>query len=485
MKFRRDLTKTAVAIFALCISCPAYAYEAPIEYILARNYYETALREIDQAQESIKVYMFVISANPKEPESKVMRLLDALVAAKGRGAAVEVHLDQNYAYGSDRQEVEEKSENACQYLKQGGIPVYFDDPSSYAHAKAVVIDERVAIFGSSNWSRSAFDINDETNAIVRSEQFAKEMLEDLSRVENLVPDLPEEIKGIRIPATFTTSEDLMGEMVTSQEERAYDIYLYLLKSFDGNKDRKITVDYDDLAKSLGIDGMTRTEYRRQISKVLRKLQSDYNLIAVDIILNEPAQVVLKEVAGEDTISLPESYWTAGWNRRLTFAGKVMLLLNWQYSNGTFNNWRKSMNDLMKTHHMSRIFIGDGVQELRRLNLVDVRYDDVSPEDSQGPRWRATYSPNQIYDPEALNKQFGELNEKYGKEAVDRAKSYARVVYKENDYEDVLTLIGLESKYGQEVLKEAVGVLEAKAATNPKRHFGYLVGTVKGIAKERV
>ena len=180
-------------ILALALLIPSYAAadEAAIEYIPARQYFETTLHEISQAQKSIKAYMFVIAANPGEPKSKVMRLLDALVSAKGRGVSVEIHLDQNYPYGSERGEVESKNEDAYRYLNQGGIPVYFDDPSDYAHAKAVVIDERTTIFGSSNWSRSAFDINDETNAVVRSEQFAKEVLEDLSRVENLTPELKE------------------------------------------------------------------------------------------------------------------------------------------------------------------------------------------------------------------------------------------------------------------------------------------------------
>jgi len=140
------------------------AYQAEIEYIPDRDYFETALEEINQARESIKVYMFVIAARPDQPGSKVMRLLDALVAAKDRGVDVTVHVDQNVPFGQDPFDggVEGKNENAYAYLKGQGVKIFVDNPYSYAHAKAVIIDGQTAIVGSSNWSASAFEQNNET-----------------------------------------------------------------------------------------------------------------------------------------------------------------------------------------------------------------------------------------------------------------------------------------------------------------------------------
>ena len=63
-------------------------------------------------------------------------------------------------------------------------------------------------------------------------------------------------------------------------------------------------------------------------------------------------------------------------------------------------------------------------------------------------------------------------------------SYAEVVFKENDIDDVRTLAGLEKEYGTDTLKEAVEIVEAKRSTNPKRWMGYLIGTIKGIAENR-
>ena len=168
---------------------------------------------------------------------------------------------------------------------------------------------------------------------------------------------------------------------------------------------------------------------------------------------------------------------------MPFPAKVMLLLNWEYSEGTLVSWQRPVKGLSEVHHISETFIGDGMQELRRLNLVDIRYKDVSGK-TEGPKWAAIYSPSLFYDPTELNKRFESLAQENGKEAVDRAKEYARVVYKENDYEAVLTLIGLEKQYGMEIVKEATGIVEAKSETNPKRHMGYLVGTIKGLAERQ-
>lgn len=82
----RKVRKEFLVLLALLVCSSAIAEETRVQYIPTREYFETTLREVNQAQKSIKVYMFVIAAHADESGSKVMRLLDALVGAKGRGA---------------------------------------------------------------------------------------------------------------------------------------------------------------------------------------------------------------------------------------------------------------------------------------------------------------------------------------------------------------------------------------------------------------
>lgn len=476
-----------VSIVSVAVS--ADAYEADVEYISARDYFKTALREISKAQVSIDLFMFVVSFNPNEPKSKPARLLKSLVEAKKRGVEVNVYLDQNVDLFNGTNEIEGKNNEAVDYIKMNGLNVYMDDKYNYSHSKALVIDKKIALIGSSNWSRSAFNRNQEANILVRSEKFAKEILDDLASVKRNTPAFAQEANVVKIPKVFAMQKDLLGQMVTQQDERAFDIYLWLLMKADTADSKKLSVNYDGLAKSLGIGQMTREDYRRQISKVLRKIEGEYGLIKLKIGYDEPADVVLvgSELnvgTEEKMIHLPEAYWQFGWNRKLNFPGKVMLLLNRMYSDEAENppTWHIGVESLAKKHGISETFIGDGIMELRKYNLVDVRYEAIDSSEER-PRQYGVYSPNEIYDPRELEKRFNEINLKEGEDRVQRAREYAEVVFKQNDYEDVLTLIGLEKLYGKKVVEEAVGILNQKRVTSPKRHMGYLVGTIKGIAEQ--
>jgi len=358
---------------------PLEAYEADIEYVSARDYFDTALREINQAEKSVQVFMYLVSFRSEKRTSKIAELLDALIAAKKRGVEVDVYLDQNIKFGGETHSIGGKNREAVQYLRDNGINPHLDDKYIISHSKVIVIDEKTVLMGSSNWSKYAFNRNNEADILVRSERFAKEVLKDLSQDE-VTESALNDGTIIRLPLIFATKENLMGDMVTSNDERSFDLALWLIKEYDGNQEGRVTADYDALAQSLGIDNMTREAYRRQISKVLRKLQDIYKLIEAKIEFNENAQVVLKSmddptktyaIPNEDYISIPQGYWDYDWNQKLSFSGKTMYLINLIYSSaeGAGTTWRVSTNELKNRHHVSEKFSSNGRQELRRLNLL--------------------------------------------------------------------------------------------------------------------
>ena len=78
--------------------------------------------------------MYVVAVFPRQPKSSPRQLVDALVAAKQRGVDVKVYLDQNFD----------------------------DDPQNYTHSKLLVIDNKVTVFGSTNWRKTSITRNNET-----------------------------------------------------------------------------------------------------------------------------------------------------------------------------------------------------------------------------------------------------------------------------------------------------------------------------------
>lgn len=261
-----------------------YAISTDTEYIPGDKYFETALTEINSAKSSIFLVMYLISTSSNQPEAGPSQLLHALVKAKERGVDVKVILDQNINFETeslDAAVLTNKNQNAYEFLKKNAVAVFFDESKTYTHSKCLVIDNKTVLLGSTNWSKSALTRNHETNLLVRSEGMARTITEDLNQIK-LQENVPAILTPfIPVPQAFVTNKKLLGEIASSTDERSLDTYLYFLKEFDQNKEATLTLDYDNLARSLKINGMTPEDYRRQITKVLEKLQDKYNLIEFD------------------------------------------------------------------------------------------------------------------------------------------------------------------------------------------------------------
>jgi hypothetical protein len=471
--------RVLVVLFLVFWAIPAFAYQGEVENIPSEKYFEVVLNEINRAQSSVTVCMYLVSTGQGRHKTRPQLLLEALVKAKERGVKVEVVLEQN------------QNRQAYEFLKENKIEVYFDDPEKYTHSKVVVIDARTVIVGSTNWTRSGIGANVESNLLARSEELARDVLEDLKKVpRNPAAQAP----GVRVPWAFTSRKELLPRMVTQSDERALDVYLYLLKGYDGNPEAKVTVDYEDLSKSLGFEGMTREEYRRQINRVLKKLESEYRLIGLELARGEDATAILKDYENptrlyrmpeKEFFNIPENFWNWKWNQMLSLSGKTAYFLNLSYAAISKNppSWQASVKTLSERHHLSGDFISEGTVVLRRANLVEVEYSSHD-ELQEGKRAPNIYFLNPLYDPKETQKKLKVLETRWGFEKVKRAQNLAALVYEDKDVEGIKMLLELEDKYGQAVVEEAAKIMSVKNADNSRRSMGYFIGTIKGIGEKR-
>lgn len=102
------------------------------------------------ARESIDISVFTISDD---------RLAAAILTAHKRGINVRLITDNDKAYdqGSD-----------VFYLIEQGLPVRMDASENHMHHKFAIIDKKILVNGSFNWTRSATDYNQE-NILVTDE----------------------------------------------------------------------------------------------------------------------------------------------------------------------------------------------------------------------------------------------------------------------------------------------------------------------------
>ncbi len=515
-----------IALAFLGITARAFSYPADVTDISGTKYFPALKEALSKAEKSIYVAMFTIESTLARPDAKPNQLIDTLIAAKNRGVEVQVILDQNVDFVhmhpglSDgrvsrflREESQIKSTRAYRRLKDAGVKVNYDEPARYTHAKCIIIDKKIVILGSTNWTEASFDNNIETSVLINSPQLAEEILAYLKtiKIDTKIDEYLDTIgPSVPIAWEFMENPDLAAGMVKSQDERAFDIYLYLLWKYEKNRDSPLslksgsesagtvpvlTLFYDDLAKYLGIyEGWTITDYRRQIIKVFKKLEQRYKLVKFEPRYAKEATITLvhlgtvplksSEIAMSGTVPLPEDYFNFGWNRRLSLRAKFCYLIN--LANTDVSDvkpfWSKSVSTITKQFgDVGQDVVSKGMGELRRENLLEVRYDELSgkPYDERRPKM---YKILKLYDPKVREAQIKAIEEKYGKEAFAKARKYSEIVFEENNPAVIEDIILKTKQYGEQEIKRVFDIVSQKNIDNPKRNYLYftrILGRTEG------
>ena len=484
-----------IFILALAISgitTRAYCYRAEVTDISGAKYFPAVKEALSKARESINLVMFIIDLSSEREDSKVKQLVNGLIEAKQRGVEVGVILDQNIEFAGATffpGETKIRSIRAYKRLKEAGVKVYYDVPERYTHAKAIIIDKKIVILGSTNWTETSLNKNIETNVLINSKGLAGEILNYLKAVK-----IDKDIGGLldftgpSVPVSrgFMENPSLAPFMVKAQDERTFDIYLYLLRRLKGNPERNLIVSYDDLAKYLGIyEGWNTTDYRRQIIKALRKLEARYGLIKFQPQRAKEATITLldDEISrnGKGCFELPEDYFNFGWNRNLSLRGKFCYLINLSYADisETKPFWSKSIPEITAQFGgVYRSVIYQGMDELRRKKLIEVEYDVLTgkPYEERMPK---IYKALKLYDPKKLELMLKEIEAKYGKAEYIKARKYARIVFEENNPAVIEDIILKTKEYGEEKVSKAFAIVYRKRTDNPKKTYRYAVGIIEG------
>ena len=93
-----------------------------------------------------------------------------LARAVKRGVKVIVILERT---GNRSDELDIQNRQTGKLLEEKGVNVYFDSPRKTTHTKLVVIDQRLILLGSHNFTQSALKYNNEISILLDSPDMAK------------------------------------------------------------------------------------------------------------------------------------------------------------------------------------------------------------------------------------------------------------------------------------------------------------------------
>jgi len=158
--------------------------EAEVRDISAEKYYEALHQAFKRAESSIYVAMFEIRIYSDRLSGPQYILLKDLIDAHKRGVKVRVYLDRSEDHDDATGLVSVHDVNGVAYdfLRKAGVDVRYAAPTRRLHAKLVVIDERIVVDGSTNWSYSALTKNAESATMITSQQYALQKLQWMAKL---------------------------------------------------------------------------------------------------------------------------------------------------------------------------------------------------------------------------------------------------------------------------------------------------------------
>ena len=133
------------------------------------DYFPVLLEAIDKAQNEIMISIFSFKAG-EHKNSYPDRILNNLAKAVKRGVKVIVILERT---GNKSDELDIQNRQTGRLLAEKGVNVFFDSPRKTTHTKLVVIDQRLLILGSHNFTQSALKYNNEISILLESPDMAK------------------------------------------------------------------------------------------------------------------------------------------------------------------------------------------------------------------------------------------------------------------------------------------------------------------------
>jgi len=148
-----------IAVLAVTAAGPAPRSDIAVFFSRVDNPQAAIVRALDGARQTVHIAMYYFTD---------AKLAEAVVRARQRGVQTYVYLD--------RSQVDQQHSQA-RYLAARGVPVRISSNPAIMHNKFAVIDGSTVITGSYNWTKAAWQRNDENLLIIHRPEVAQRYMQ--------------------------------------------------------------------------------------------------------------------------------------------------------------------------------------------------------------------------------------------------------------------------------------------------------------------
>ncbi|MGB9823542.1 MAG: phospholipase D-like domain-containing protein [Candidatus Hydrothermia bacterium] len=175
------MRKTLIVSLLILLPSLVFSYPADVVPIPNREYVPALHNALKNAEKTIKIFMFSARYYPQYKNDANSLILNDLISAAQRGVDVEVILDASNWNRSNTLD----NKAFADTLRKCGVKVYFDPPDVTSHDKLIIVDGKITIVGSTNWSYYALERNNEASVLIYSEEVADYFTKYFEKVKDL------------------------------------------------------------------------------------------------------------------------------------------------------------------------------------------------------------------------------------------------------------------------------------------------------------
>ena len=170
---------------------------------------------------------------------------------------------------------------------------------------------------------------------------------------------------------------------------------------------------------------------------------------------------------------------------MTLSGQYCYFINLIEGGTDREMWMLSKKRLVERYKVGKERISEGMAELRHWNLLEIIYGDINYDEEYEGRLPNRYQLKQLYRLEDFESELNKLYAKYGKDKVEQARGYAKIVYVENNLVDVEEIVNMINTYGLQKVHNAFEIVKKKSEDNPKRSIAYVKGILQSMANKEL